>query len=568
MQTGVIFFFLFFFVRGELYSNVAIKVYGQLNSFTSNGVNAPVGVASASSLFGPYKVAFDPSNYNHMYVADTGNNRVLMYVNGSTAASLVYGQPNFSSNTATFLNQPFTVAINSLGGVLIADSWNHRCLYYSPGNTTFPSLVFGQPDFVSVQANRGTPTVPSASSLFTPCGVAFDSQDNAYVADSNNHRVLVYTNYLSGNTVATRVYGQPGFTSRTSNNGGISASTLFNPWGVAVAKGDAFVIIADKANNRVLRYDGLLSTTATAVYGQTNFASNSAPSPPTAYSLKGPQDVFVDPDGIVIISDAGNNRAIYYVGQTPSFVFGQLGSFTTSTVNKGGVSASSLNDIGGFAFAGTTLALADSSNSRILLYPILNLISVGETASLTTGGVVAANTTMTVAGGSLSVVGNLTVSLGGTLTVVGQSTNISITSDLLIDPESTLNVTFLPGETTIIVAKYATVKNTFSRMLDNGCNTQLTYGVSALVATQSCDSTISEPNLGIKPTNSSSSTTTPSSSSSSTVGRTVGIAVGCAVGGTAIVLAIVFFTRWSIKRRTAKANVSLKMKEISQMKAI
>lgn len=549
-------------VSGELYSNVAFKVYGQQGSFTTNGVNAPSGVVSASSLNGPRKVAFDPSNFDHMYVADTGNNRVLRYVNGSSSAAVVYGQAGI------LFNQPFAVAVNSLGGVLISDSWNNRCLYYSPGNISFPSLVFGQPDFVSAQPNRGTPTVPSASSLYTPYSVAFDSQDNAYVVDSNNHRVLVYTNYLTGNTVATRVYGQPGFTTRISNNGGISASTLNNPWGVAIAKGDAFVIIADRFNNRVLRYDGILSTTATAVYGQVDFVSNGAAVPPTAYSLKSPQDVFVDPDGIVIISDSGNNRAIYYVGQTPSFVFGQLDSFTTSTANKGGVSASSLFDIGGFAFAGTTLALADMSNSRVLLYPILKRVSAGETVSLSTGGVVAGNTTMTVAGGNLAVTGNLTVQ--GTLTVIGQSTNISVTKDLVIDTESVLNVTFLPGETTVTIAKYSTVRSVFSRALffPSECNTQLTYGVSALVATQSCDfsNTISEPNLGVvDPT---SSTSSPPPSEGSTVARTVGIAVGCVAGGTVVVLAIVFFSKWHIKRHTAKANASLRMQEINQMKTV
>ena len=63
------------------------------------------------------------------------------------------------------------------------------------------------------------------------------------------------------------VYGQGGsFTSSTANNGGVSATSLSSPVGVAV-DGSGGLYVADFSNNRVLHYPAG-STTADAVYGQ------------------------------------------------------------------------------------------------------------------------------------------------------------------------------------------------------------------------------------------------------------------------------------------------------------
>ena len=60
--------------------------------------------------------------------------------------------------------------------------------------------------------------------------------------------------------VADLVLGQPNFTSNTANNGGVSASNLHRPHGVAVdTAGNVYV--ADLYNNRVLIYDGFLDLT-------------------------------------------------------------------------------------------------------------------------------------------------------------------------------------------------------------------------------------------------------------------------------------------------------------------
>jgi hypothetical protein len=55
-------------------STTATRVYGQLDSFTSNTANN--GGVSASSLNTPYAVAI--SN-NKLHIADNGNNRIVVF---------------------------------------------------------------------------------------------------------------------------------------------------------------------------------------------------------------------------------------------------------------------------------------------------------------------------------------------------------------------------------------------------------------------------------------------------------------------------------------------------------
>ncbi len=233
-------------------SSTASTVYGQAGSLSSSTANN--GGVSASSLNAPAGVT---SDYSSLYVADTGNNRVLKYSSTLTTASIVYGQNgSFSSSTAnnggvsaSSLNAPSAVFYDSTNsGLYIVDKANNRVLYYSSSSTT-ASMVFGQSgSYSSNSANNGG---ISADSLSAPSGVAVDKNKGVYIADTGNNRVLYYP---SGSTTATKVFGQNGsFTTATANNGGITASSLNAPVSVSVDYSGSIYII-DSGNNRVLLY--------------------------------------------------------------------------------------------------------------------------------------------------------------------------------------------------------------------------------------------------------------------------------------------------------------------------
>jgi sugar lactone lactonase YvrE len=290
-------------------STTAFRVYGQLGNFTSSTANN--GGISANSLSFPIGVAVDSAS--NVYVADNNNNRVLVYASGSTTAFRVFGQlGSFTSGaannggiSANSLSSPRGLAFDIASNVYIGDESNHRVLVYVPGSTT-AFRVFGQlGSFTSGAANNGG---ISANSLQFPEVVVVDSASNVYIADQDNNRVLVYA---PGSTTAFRVYGQLGsFVSRTQNNGGISANSLMRPEGVAVDSVNK-VYIADSINNRILVY-APNSTTAFLVIGQLgSFTSNAANiGLISASSLSNPQGVGFDSASNLYIADESNNRVL------------------------------------------------------------------------------------------------------------------------------------------------------------------------------------------------------------------------------------------------------------------
>ncbi len=371
---------------------VADRVFGQAGSFTTHTANN--GGVSASSLSNPSGVAIDSAG--HFYVADQLNNRVLEYDSPLTSqtAARVFGQGgSFTTSTANnggvsanSLNQPVTVAVDSGGRLYVADANNNRVLEYdSPLTSQTATRVFGQAGSFTTNSNGGL----GATSLTEPQGVTVDSLGRLYVADYANSRVLEYDSPLTSQT-ATRVFGQAGsFTTNTANNGGISASSLWNPTGMVVDSA-AHLYIADFGNNRVLEYDSpLTSQTATRVFGQagsftTNTANNGGIS---ASSLSNPTGMGVDSAARLYIADAFNNRVLEYdnplASQTATRVFGQGDSFTTNVGNGGDGGASSLLFPIGVAVGNAAdLYVADAFNNRVLEYdtPVQPPPSVGGVA--------------------------------------------------------------------------------------------------------------------------------------------------------------------------------------------
>jgi len=224
------------------------------------------GGLSASSLNSPFSVYSDGAR---TFVADFGNHRVLIYngipgVDGAdNIADAVIGQSNMTSNTAnngglsaSSLYGPGSVYSDGTHTV-VADLYNHRVLIYNgipgaDGADNIADAVIGQPNMTSRTTNNGG---LSASSLYSPSSVYSDGT-HTFIADSNNHRVLLY-NGIPGvdgaDNIADAVIGQPNMTSNTANNGGLSASSLYYPY--SVYSDGQQVFVADFSNSRVLLYN-------------------------------------------------------------------------------------------------------------------------------------------------------------------------------------------------------------------------------------------------------------------------------------------------------------------------
>jgi sugar lactone lactonase YvrE len=251
--------------------------YSNPQGIGSQGFNTPLGPA------------VDPTT-GDLYVADSANSRVLRFrnpfANSKVQPDAVYGQPDFNTLTAnstgvsaSSMSKPRAVACDAAGNLWVADTGNNRVLHFGANslNSTPPppaDTVIGQKDFASYAPDAGSAV--SASGLDAPSGLAFDAQGNLYVADTNNQRVLKFSAPLgpgNQNPAATAVFGAANFTTRGVLNP-VSNSSLALPAGMDVDSSGK-VYVASPAFNRVLIFPPA-GGGATAVLGQADFVTTKA----------------------------------------------------------------------------------------------------------------------------------------------------------------------------------------------------------------------------------------------------------------------------------------------------
>lgn len=129
---------------------------------SNTGVTTQINCcASLSELSQPRGLALD--NNNDLYIADTGNNRVIE-INATQQVSLVNTQ-------LYYLSRPSGVTIDSAGDIYIADTGNNRILEVAAG---------GQPAIVNTGSYQ----------LAGPTSIAVDPGGTLYISDNGNNRVV------------------------------------------------------------------------------------------------------------------------------------------------------------------------------------------------------------------------------------------------------------------------------------------------------------------------------------------------------------------------------------------
>lgn len=89
----------------------------------------------SSYLKGPTDVFID-DNFS-IYIADQQNNRIQKYDQNNRSITTVAGSSNaVAGNQSHELNQPFAITMNSTGALYIADTENHRVMMWLAGATS------------------------------------------------------------------------------------------------------------------------------------------------------------------------------------------------------------------------------------------------------------------------------------------------------------------------------------------------------------------------------------------------------------------------------------------------
>jgi hypothetical protein len=204
----------------DTYNNRVVKVtpQGQVVTVAGDGVAGYSGdgrLAAFAELNSPTGLAVDADG--NLYIADSANNvirrvdaktGIIATVAGDYAADKANdGLGGFSGDggpaTSAQLNDPQGVAVDGVGDLFIADTFNNAIREVTPAGTISTVVNSAAAGGGIPKAGRETSgVVPTASELNTPYAVAIDaSTDDLYIADTTNSKIAEVTGLAqSGDT--------------------------------------------------------------------------------------------------------------------------------------------------------------------------------------------------------------------------------------------------------------------------------------------------------------------------------------------------------------------------------
>lgn len=297
---------------------------------------------------------------------------VVMAINqfGSTSSdSIMFAIPNITVNTlagstrtttaaldglngAAFIHQPTSIVVDSCGSLFVVENGNHyiRKIYLqrdASSSGSGSSTLYPMPNIVTTFAGTGSSGLVNTgtntrASFNSPLGLAIDSADTLYVADTSNHCIRKITPQGVVTTLA-------GSGNEGSSNGTGTAASFRRPTGIAVdSTGNVYVTDRDNHLIRKITPQGVVSTLAgSGSSGSVDAAGINA-------SFNTPFGITTDSTGNVFVADYGNHtiRRI-----TPTGV-------VTTIAGKAG-STGTTNGVGACARFNSPAAIAFDSNGSL-----------------------------------------------------------------------------------------------------------------------------------------------------------------------------------------------------------
>ena len=300
-----------------------------------SGSGTADGTGTAAKFHEPHAVAIDSSGT--LYVADYENHMVRKVTSAGVVTTLAGGADISGSvdgqGTAARFMALQGIAVDSTGNVYVTESGNRDVRKISASGLV-TTLVggtgkFGEPRGLALDASGNlyvgdygsnvvrkvtstgavslyAGTAPTAGSsdgtttsalFYGPSGVAIDSSNNLYIADTLNNTVRK----ISASGTVTTLAGLAG---RTSSVDGSAATARFeDPYAVAV-DGSGNLYVADATDNSIRKVtsDGAVTTLA----GKGG-SFGSADGTGDAARFKNPLGIAVDTAGNVYVADTGNS---------------------------------------------------------------------------------------------------------------------------------------------------------------------------------------------------------------------------------------------------------------------
>jgi sugar lactone lactonase YvrE len=362
---------------GNLYiadsaNNVIRQVSGGIMyTFAGNhiqGFSAEGGAAVVAALNAPIDITFDSGG--NLYIADSGNARIRQVSTAGTITTVVGGGSTYTEGglaTASVLNGPRGIAVDSSGNLYVADGDGNKIYKISGGKiTTFAGnggVGFGGDGSSAINAQ-----------LNGPSGIVVDSSGSVSFADQRNYRVRKIVGSGTISTVAGN--GVVAY----SGDGGPAQNALLNAPAGVIPGSNGVVYISDTNNQRIrmIATNGTISTIA----GTGTFGFGGDGGAATSALLGYPSGLVLDNAGNLYISETVNQRVRKISNGNISTI---AGNGTSGYAGDGGSATNAqLNSPIGLALdSAGNLYIADYSNQ------VVRKVTPGATISTLAGNTVA-----------------------------------------------------------------------------------------------------------------------------------------------------------------------------------
>ena len=203
---------------------------------TVAGVSGTAGSAS-NQLNSPWNIYIDPTT-NYLYIADSQNHRIQRWLPGASSGTTVAGVTASAGSAANLLNTPKDVFVDSSQNIYVADSANQRIQFFLNGSTTGTTVssswsgignlwgvqvlsgsIYACDNTQSTVWNNGSVAAghngagSGTNQLNQPQGFAVDTSvtpGTLYIANSQQHTIVQWAVGASTSTVVAGVSGTSG----------------------------------------------------------------------------------------------------------------------------------------------------------------------------------------------------------------------------------------------------------------------------------------------------------------------------------------------------------------------
>ena len=303
---------------------------GIITTVAGNGTAGYTGdgaAATASELNTPQGVALDSAG--NLYIADSGNNVIRKVTLSTGLIATVAGDGTLgylgdgAAATSAYLQTPGAVYVDTTGNILIADTGNN--VVREVNTAGIISTIAGD----SAGTTLGDGGAATSATLYNPEGLAEDSSGNIYISDGGHERIRL----VNTSGIISTIAGIP-FPGYSGDGGPAVTAELNGPKGIALdGSGDLFIADYFNSSIRMVAPNGVITTVAGNAATQ-GFSGDGGPA--TAAQLNFPSGVAVGPGGILYIADYYNNRIRMLTPALPAPTVG-----TGGVINASGFGGSS-----------------------------------------------------------------------------------------------------------------------------------------------------------------------------------------------------------------------------------